>query len=47
MVKADVPCMFNRSQTESSNKNKVQVKSYISQNNFPVPLYVKISSIRH
>ena len=39
-------CLIGHKQ-ESSNKHKVQVKSSISQNNFLLPLYVKISSIRH
>ena len=38
--------MFDRPQTGCFSSQKTQVNSCISQNDFPVPQYVNISSIR-
>ena len=44
MVKADVQCMFNRPQTGCFGYAEVQIKSWINQNDSPIPQRVKISS---
>ena len=45
MIEADVQCLFDRPQAGFSSRHKIQLKSYISQNDSPVPQYVKISFI--
>ena len=44
MVKADVQVCLTGHKTGCSRSHKVQAKSCISQNDFPIPQYVKISS---
>ena len=44
MVKADVQCVFTDHKTGYSSEHKVQAKSGISQNDFPISQYVNISS---
>ena len=46
MVKADVQYIFNGPQTDCSGWPKVQVKSCISQNDFPIIQYVNAFSIK-
>ena len=46
MVKADVYCVFDRSQNRLLYLHKIQVKSCISPHNFPISQYVKMSSIQ-
>ena len=45
IVKSDVQCMFDRTQTGCSSQHKIQVNSCISQHDFLIPQYVSISFV--